>query len=74
MGSQKKLLFKCIKLSFLIFFLISPLYFTIGCEKKEEKKTSSVDFTVVTESDMPCYHGGADWIAALSCGDISERY
>lgn len=53
MGSQKKLLFKYIKLSFLIFFLILPLYFTIGCEKKEEKKTSSVDFTVVTESDMP---------------------
>ena len=53
MGSQKKLLFKCIKLSFLIFFFLLSLYFTLGCEKKEEKKTSSVDFTVVTESDMP---------------------
>jgi len=53
MRNQKKLLFKYIKLSFLIFLLISPLYFTIGCEKKEEKKTSSVDFTVVTESDIP---------------------
>ncbi|MFG6395646.1 MAG: protease complex subunit PrcB family protein [Lachnospiraceae bacterium] len=53
MCSQKKLIFNCIKPIFLIFFLISLLYFTIGCEKKEEKKTSSVDFTIVTESDMP---------------------
>lgn len=53
MCGQKKLIFNCIKPIFLIFFLISLLYFTIGCEKREEKKTSSVDFTIVTESDMP---------------------
>lgn len=53
MRSQKKLIHNCIKPLFFIFLLISLLYFTIGCEKKEEKKTSSVDFTIVTESDMP---------------------
>ena len=53
MCNNQKFLFNCIKPGFLIFLLILPLYFTIGCEKKEEKKTSSVDFTVVTESDMP---------------------
>lgn len=53
MCNNKKLLFNCIKPGFFIFLLISLLYFTIGCEKKEEKKTSSVDFTVVTEGDMP---------------------
>ena len=53
MWNNKKFLFNCLKPGFLIFLLILPLYFTIGCEKKEEKKTSSVDFTVVTESDMP---------------------
>lgn len=53
MHNHKKLIFNCIKLSFLVFLFILPLYFTIGCEKKEEKKTSSVDFTVVTEGDIP---------------------
>ncbi len=46
MSSQKKLLFKYIKLSFLVFFLISPLYFTIGCEKKEEKKNTKLSAVV----------------------------
>ncbi len=50
---HKKSLFHKIKLFFLIFIIVFPLSLISGCEKKEEEKTSSVDFTVVTDSDIP---------------------
>lgn len=50
---RKKSLLNQIKLYLLILIAIFPLLLTTGCEKKEEKKTSSIDFTVVTDGDIP---------------------
>lgn len=53
MHIRKKSLLNQIKLYLLILIAIFPILLTTGCEKKEEKKTSSIDFTVVTDGDIP---------------------
>jgi len=53
MHTHKKPFFCQVKLLFLLFIFILPLFLIQGCEKKEEKKISSVDFTVVSDKDMP---------------------
>lgn len=50
---HKKFIFHKIKLFSLLFILVFPLFLISGCEKKEEEKTSPVDFTVVNDSDIP---------------------
>lgn len=50
---NKKFIFHKIKLLSMVLLLIFPLFLASGCEKKEEEKTSPVDFTVVTDSDIP---------------------
>lgn len=53
MHTNKNPFFKRIKFCFFLSIIIIPLFLMAGCEKKEEKKTSPVDFTVVTDGDIP---------------------
>lgn len=53
MHIRKKSLLNQIKLCLLILIFIFSIFLTTGCEKKEEKKISSVDFTIVTDGDIP---------------------
>lgn len=53
MHIPKKPLLSHIKLYLFILILVLPILLTTGCEKKEEKKTSSVDFTIVTDGEIP---------------------
>lgn len=53
MRNNKIPVFYRTKLYFLIILIATTLLLVAGCGKAEEKKTSSVDFTVVTDSGIP---------------------
>lgn len=53
MNFPKKLLFCQIRVYMLLFTIMLPLLLSTGCEREEDTKTSSIDFTVVTDSDIP---------------------
>lgn len=53
MHIRKQYFLTRVKLYLLILIFILPILLIAGCEKKENKKTSSVDFTIVTDGDIP---------------------